>query len=123
MTELRYVLSLIGSALLIIFVLVLTYYASRWYAKKMGAGPGKYIQIIDRAVLGQGSAIYIVKVENKYYMLGSADKGVRMLSELPDFEETPQPGTQQQVIPFKQIMRDVLTKAGLPGNKRDDGEN
>ncbi|MDR2932584.1 MAG: flagellar biosynthetic protein FliO [Oscillospiraceae bacterium] len=117
------ILSLLGSVLLIVAVLVLTYYASRWYARRMGAGgPGKYVGVVDKTALGQGSAVYIVKVGGKYYMLGVGDKSVSMLCELADFEETAQPGAVPDV-PFRQVMRGFMDKTGLSKKKEDDGEN
>lgn len=108
------IMSLIGAVVVIIGALVLTYYASRWYAKRMAAGSsggGKYVKIIDRAPLAQGNAVYIIKTAGRYYMLGVADKKVNLLTELPGFEETPE-GNEPLVASFSQVMRGVLKSRG-----------
>ncbi|MDL2232219.1 flagellar biosynthetic protein FliO [Ruminococcaceae bacterium OttesenSCG-928-L11] len=98
------IMQLVGSLVVIALVLVATYYGSRWYARRMGSnGPGKYVRIIDKTALGQGSAIAIVKAGESYYLIGLADKSVSLLSELPDFHEeeaggVPSTGTFRQMF-------------------------
>lgn len=114
------ILSMIGSVLVVAGVLALTYYASRWYAKRMGPvhGQGRHIRVVDRASLGQGSAVYIVKAGEKYYLLGAGDKNVSMLSELEGFIEPPQPGADT-AVPFRQLFGSIIEKVKNPGNKAD----
>lgn len=115
------IMSLIGSVVLVALVLALTYYGSRWYAKRMGGGgTGKYIKVVDKAVLSQNNAVYIVKAGQQYYLLGAADKTICLLSEMPDFEE--QASSEIAVVPpFSTIFRGVMNKAGSPKNKSEPG--
>jgi flagellar biogenesis protein FliO len=110
------IMSLVGAFVVILAALALLYYVSRWYTRRTGGvGGGKYVKIIDRTPLAQGSAVCIAKISGRYYMLGISDKAVTMLGELTDFQEHEEsPG--QAGSSFSQIMR------GAMGNRVDDGE-
>jgi flagellar biosynthetic protein FliO len=109
------IMSLVGALVVILAALALLYYASRWYVKRTGGGGGgKYVKIIDRTPLAQGSALCIAKIGGRYYMLGISDKAVTMLGELPDFQEREESAGQTGAS-FSQIMR------GAMGNRGDDG--
>ncbi|HWQ78034.1 MAG TPA: flagellar biosynthetic protein FliO [Anaerovoracaceae bacterium] len=66
-------------------IILLTYYASRWYAKKMGpiAG-GKHIKVVDRLVVSKTGSILIVDIEGRQYMMGVSDQKVDILMELDE---------------------------------------
>lgn len=113
------ILSMIGSLLLIVLVLVLTYYATRWYARRAGrASSGKYIRIIDRSALGAGASVTIVQVGERYYLLGVGDKSVNMLGELEDFEEREEAPPVPASV--SQAFRKVLDKARGTSEKGGD---
>jgi flagellar protein FliO/FliZ len=66
-------------------VILLTYYASRWYAKKMGpVAGGKYIKVVDRLVVGKTGSILIVDIEGRQYVMGVSDQKVDILMELDE---------------------------------------
>ena len=64
-------------------VIVLTYYASKWYARKMGpiAG-GKHIKVVDRLVVSKTGSLLIVDIEGKQYLMGVSDQNVQVLMRL-----------------------------------------
>ncbi len=66
-------------------VILLTYYASRWYAKKMGpiAG-GKHIKVVDRLVVSKTGSILIIDIEGRQYLIGVSDQSVQILMELDE---------------------------------------
>ena len=66
-------------------IIVLTYYASKWYARKMGpiAG-GRHIKVVDRVVVSKTGSILIVDIEGKQYVLGVSDQNVQVLMELEE---------------------------------------
>ncbi|HVI41765.1 MAG TPA: flagellar biosynthetic protein FliO [Anaerovoracaceae bacterium] len=66
-------------------VILLTYYASKWYARRMGpiAG-GKHIKVVDRLVVSKTGSILIVDIEGKQYMMGISDQNVQILMELDE---------------------------------------
>lgn len=66
-------------------IILLTYYASRWYAKKMGpVAGGKFIKVLDRIVVSKASSIIIIQVQEKQYMLGVSEQNVQVLTEIED---------------------------------------
>lgn len=66
-------------------IIMLTYFASKWYAKKMGpiAG-GKYIKIVDRVVVSKTGSVLIIDLQGRQYMLGVSDQNVQILKELDE---------------------------------------
>lgn len=67
----------------LISVLVLTYYASRWYARKQGTvSGGKYIKIVDRVLIGKSGYVMIIDVEGRQYLIGANDNNVSIMKEL-----------------------------------------
>lgn len=66
-------------------IILLTYYASRWYAKKIGpiAG-GKHIKVVDRLVVSKTGSILIVDIGGRQYMIGVSDQNVEILMELEE---------------------------------------
>lgn len=71
-------------------VIMLTYFASKWYAKKMGpiAG-GKHIKVVDRLVVSKTGSILIVDIEGRQYMMGISDQNVQILMELDEIIPLP----------------------------------
>lgn len=68
-----------------IFVIALTYYCSRWYAKRMGplAG-GRHIRVIDRLGVSRTGSILIIEVEGKQYLVGASEGSINLMKELPE---------------------------------------
>lgn len=66
-----------------IMVILLTFYASKWYAGKMGSvASGKHIRVIDRLVVSNTGSILIVEVSGEQYMIGMSDKNIQLLQKL-----------------------------------------
>lgn len=66
-------------------IIMLTYFASKWYARKMGpiAG-GKHIKVVDRLVVSKTGSVLIVDIEGRQYMMGVSDQNVQILMELDE---------------------------------------
>lgn len=66
-------------------IIMLTYFASRWYARKMGpiAG-GRHIKVVDRLVVSKTGSILIVDIKGRQYMMGVSDQNVQILMELDE---------------------------------------
>lgn len=77
------IFSLIFAFVGIIGVVILTYYASKLYARKLGpiAG-GKYIRIIDRVIVSKSGSILIIDVGGKQYMVGVNEQSIQIMEEL-----------------------------------------
>lgn len=78
----------------IICIILLTYYVSRWYAKKIGpiAG-GKHIKVVDRLVVSKTGSVLIVDIEGRQYLMGVSDQKVDILMELDETIPLPTYGT------------------------------
>jgi flagellar biosynthetic protein FliO len=111
-------LSMVGSLVLVLLILVLAYFATRWYARRVGGtGMGKHIKVIDKATLNPGTSLAVVEVGGQYYLLGVGDKSVRLLCELPgDFGQFAAEDPQQAATPFSQVLEQMLGKT----RKKDD---
>ncbi len=75
-------------------VIVLTYYASKWYARRLGPiASGKHMKVVDRLVVSKTGSMLIVDIEGKQYLIGVSDQSVQVLQELeqpipiPDYQE------------------------------------
>jgi flagellar protein FliO/FliZ len=75
-------------------IIMLTYFASKWYARKMGpiAG-GRHIKVVDRTVVSKTGSILIIDVQGRQYMLGVSDQNVQILMELEEAIPLPQDHT------------------------------
>lgn len=116
------ILSILGAFAVIILVLVLTYKASRWYARRMGGaiGSGKYIKFHDRAALGGGNAsLVITQVGEEYYLLGISDHNVQLICKLDAFDPDAHL-LQQQPSSFGKLFGDMLRK-GKPQSGEPEG--
>jgi flagellar protein FliO/FliZ len=66
-------------------VLALTYFASKWYAGRMGPmAAGRHIKVIDRLVIGKTASILIIELAGVQYLIGVTDQGISILSELDE---------------------------------------
>lgn len=66
-----------------ICVIILTFYASKWYARRMGTiAGGKHIHIVDRLAVGKNSTIIIIDVEGSQYLVGVNEHRIEIMKEL-----------------------------------------
>lgn len=101
------IVSAAGTLLLIVVILALCYVATRKIGKIQmgtGAGGGKYISLLDRQALGQDKAVALVKVGERYLLLGIAASQVSLLAEVPCDEVTEEGPAEQEILDFKSIM-------------------
>ena len=101
-----YILPLAGA----ICVIILTYYASKWYAREMGPlSGGKYIKIVDRQMLSKTGSIMIIDVEGIQYLISANEQSIRILRQLKDPIPLEQPaGTAMPS--FQSIIKPFLRK-------------
>lgn len=106
--------TIVGSLVVMVLVIALTYYGSRWYAGKMSkTSAGKFIKILDRVAFGPGCTISVVQAGERFYLMGISDKNIQMLCELNDFDPGELSAPQEQ-MPFGQIIKSFLNKAENP---------
>lgn len=86
MIVIKEIFSVILSIIGIVLVLFFTYYSTRWLSLKANTiQKSKYINIIDKAVLGQNKYLAIAEISKKYYLLSISDQSINILKELNEF--------------------------------------
>jgi flagellar protein FliO/FliZ len=98
-------------------VLVLTYFASRWYAGRMGPTVmGKHIKVVDRLLIGKSSSILIVELAGVQYLIGVTEQGISILKELETpvrSDETGRgPAFNLRRIDFRDLVRNYGKRKG-----------
>ena len=75
------VFALIGT----VCVIMLTYYASKWYARRMGpiAG-GKNIKVADRLAVSKTGSLLIIDIQGKQYLMAVSEQNVQVLMRLDE---------------------------------------
>ncbi|WP_374049899.1 MULTISPECIES: flagellar biosynthetic protein FliO [unclassified Sedimentibacter] len=64
----------------------LTYYSTKWLSAKTSIGmKSKYINIVDKIMLGQNKFLAIAEINGKFYLIGITEKNINVLRELDDF--------------------------------------
>lgn len=77
------IFSMIAAFIGIICVIILTYYVSKWYARRMGTiAGGKHIRIVDRLIVGKTGSIMIIDVEGTQYMVGVNEHRIEIMKQL-----------------------------------------
>lgn len=87
MIKIKDIFSLIFSIIGIIVVLFLTYYSTKWLSTKTNvAMKSKYMNIIDKIMLGQNKFLAIAEICNKYYLISITENNISIIKELEDFK-------------------------------------
>ncbi|WKY48535.1 flagellar biosynthetic protein FliO [Eubacteriaceae bacterium ES3] len=84
------VLALLGT----IGVLILTYYGSHWYAKRVARASGNitggnHIKVVERIVVSKSSSLVIVDIEGQQLLLGISEQNISLIKELDTPLEIP----------------------------------
>lgn len=110
-------LSIFAALIGVAAVLALTYYLSRWYARRMGAiASAKHMKLIDRLPLSKTGSLAIVEIAGKQYVAGISEQNVSLMMELEERIEIP---TEQES--FTDGFSDVLKK-GIDAVKQKIGK-
>lgn len=98
-----------------IFVIFLTYFASKWYAGKMRhiAG-GKHIRIIDRLMISNTGSVLLIEVGGIQYMIGVSDKNIQLIKQLDEPIDE-----QANDEPDKENFMEILKTLKLKGNRNE----
>ena len=68
-------------------VLFLTYYSTKWLSAKTNLTmKSKYINIVDKIMLGQNKFLAIAEICNRYYVLSITERNIEIIKELDDFQ-------------------------------------
>lgn len=101
---------LVGLVFLLIIILVAAYYASRIVGGiKLGQMKNSNFQVIDTYRISQNKAIQIVKVANKYVVIGIGKDTINYITELDEAEVLVKEIKAPDIVSFKQTL-DKLRK-------------
>jgi flagellar biogenesis protein FliO len=115
------IVTMLGSFILIILVLFAAWYATRWYARRMGPSVGgRNIRVVDRATLANNAAIVIAEICGRYYLFGVSERRISLIQELPDFEEDAPPA---QNVTFQKLFEKFTAGKNNGAAKEKDVEN
>jgi flagellar protein FliO/FliZ len=94
-------------------VLALTYFASRWYAGRMGPTMlGKHIKVVDRLLVGKTASILIVELAGVQYLVGVTEQGISILKELDEPVDTEEDNRGSAFNLRRINFRDILRSYG-----------
>ena len=89
-------------------VIILTYYASRWYARRMGSiAGGKYIRIVDRLMVSKTGSILVIDVDGAQYMVGVNDQSIQIMKQLDkpiDFRMAEETTKERSIGAFRSLI-------------------
>lgn len=92
----------------IILVLFLTYYGTKWLSVKTNLTmKSRYMNIVDKIMLGQNKFLAIAEVNNKFYLLSITEKNINILKELEDFQLLPDENPENN-MDFNKIINKFL---------------
>lgn len=110
MIVIKEIFSLILSILGIILVLFLTYYSTKWISTKSNLTmKSRYMNIVDKIMLGQNKYLAIAEICSKYYLIIITEKDVNIVKELEDFELLPDVKLESN-IEFSNILNKILKR-------------
>ena len=69
----------------------------------------RYINIIDKIMLGQNKFLAIAEICNKYYLISITEKNINIINELEDFKLLPDVKAENSTD-FINILNKVLKK-------------
>lgn len=113
-------LSLVISLFLLVAILIFTYFATKWLAKRFSLqGSCRAIKIIDKAVLGQDKALMVVRVTDQTMLLGITAHQIQKLCDI-DEEKLPLSPAKPEESSLSESFFDIL-KNNLGLSKGYDG--
>ena len=83
----------LGTLLIIIAILFLTYIVTKYIGNRMGAGRyaggvSHYLGIVDRMFLGQEISVALIRVSERIFLVGITNDNINLLTEIKEEELT-----------------------------------
>lgn len=96
---LQSVITAIGTLVIIVAILFLTYICTKYIGNRMSLGgyggqSARYISVIDRIMVGQESSVALVRVSGRVLLLGITGDNVNLLTEIDKDELTELPAPE-----------------------------
>lgn len=103
--------TLFGTILLFVLILYGSYYISKKVAKISARdNQSKYMKLQDRIMIGQNKYISIISIGERYFVIGSSDNGMNLITELDqdDLQELKQTGYSiSEHLNFQDILKNL----------------
>ena len=113
----RELLSLLGILLALLLVLGGCYLFTRWAGRGLGGGLGggsARMRVVERLPVGRDQALLVVRVADRYLLVGSSPNGFSLLAELTEEEGAlwapAEPTTDQPGMDFRELVRKLREK-------------
>jgi flagellar protein FliO/FliZ len=106
--------------LLLAFVVLLAYYSTRLMAASRGGrlGAKRNMQIVEGIGVGVNATVQIVRVGERYYLLGVTKESVTLLTPLDESQIAfPSPQTHAVNIPFNKIFDKIMKREAEAKNQ------
>lgn len=105
------VLQLLGLVLLLLVIIIAAYYTSKFLGKyKMGQFKNSNIQVIETYSIGTNKMLQIVKISNKYVVLGISKDSVNYITELDESEVLTHEINKDEKQSFRHIFEKIKGK-------------
>lgn len=104
------IITAVGTLCLVVLILYLSYVAAKFVGKSaVRGGHSRYMRMIDQMPVGQGRALSVVQIGDRYFLIGIAEKQITTLAELEEEGLVPleieEPMNSMGVPDFKDLMR------------------
>jgi flagellar protein FliO/FliZ len=110
--------------LLVIIVALLAYYSTRLLASSRNIGRRgrkRNIIIVESIGVGMNAIVQVIKVGEKYFLIGVTKEQVNILAEIEESEIIiTEPMNIKMDIPFKNILERYIKKENNSNEARDD---
>lgn len=118
MTTIENVLQLIGLIIIFVVILIATYFTTRWIGStNLGKGNNRNITVVETYKISQNKYIQIVKVGEKYVVIGISKDHIEYLTELGKDQIVFQEIDGKPGLDFGEIFSNVMTKYNLKKKK------
>lgn len=105
------VLQLLGLCLLLIIILTAAYYTTKFVGRyKLGQLRNSNIQVIEAYRISPNKIIQIVKIANKYLVLGIGKDNISYITELDESEVITHENSEVEKQSFRQIFERIKGK-------------
>ena len=107
-------LGMIGQFFLLIIVfgviLFLAYFSTKWIASaRMGARNNSVLKLISSMPVGSGNSIQLIKVGEKYFLIGVSKENVTYITEV-DNDDIPSDNIEKPKFSFEKYFRECYNK-------------
>lgn len=98
--DIAFVLKVIWAFALVVMVLIGMMYVARAVQRGRVAGLAgrRLVTTVESTILAQNVAVHVVRVADKFYLVGGGSAGVTLLAELPPSEIEPYIEQQRELL-------------------------